>query len=251
MEADERTTQEIIAETGTLSRGGYHDEEDYAECRKRSQRVRGDFLAPTYKAKATFSYESITFNMTCVGIFPDDQFVSLDVDVAGQRVVVETCEQGDNFSLKFANRKDGRNVPRKCLARHFCQMIFEMMGWHTQARYRTLAIEQKFFGKKKIIFNLDECLQVFTETLEEADDKKKRMTIINMPADWKGRFGYTLEELEAKRKVEESSELVRIDNKTGERRSAYIEPKLPTPEELMHRPYGGIRPRMEDEGIDE
>jgi hypothetical protein len=67
-----------------------------------------------------------------------------------------------------------------------------------------------------------------------------------MPEDWKGRFGYTPQEFEAKRKIEKSAEFIRIDNKTGERRGAYIEPKLPTPEELMHRPYGGIRQRTED-----
>jgi len=251
MDTEDRTTQQMITEAGTHSRGGYRDEDDYGESRKRSQRVRGDFLASTFKAKATFAYESVTFNMTCVGIFPNDQFISLDVDEPSQRVIVQTCEAGDNTSLKFANRKEGRNVPRKCLARHFCHMLFEMMGWHTQAKYRTLAIEQTFFGKRIIVFNLDECLQVFSETFEEDDGTRKRRTTINMPEDWKGRFGYTLEELESKRKVEESAEFVRIDNKTGERRGAYIEPKLPTPEELMHRPYGGIRPRMEDENIDE
>ena len=250
MDAEDRAAREMVTEAGTHSRGGYHDEADYAESRKRSQRVRGDFLASTFKAKATFAYESVTFNMTCVGIFPDDQFISLDVDEPSQRVIVQTCEAGDHTSLKFANKKAGRNVPRKCLARHFCRMIFEMMGWHTEAKYRTLAIEQTFFGKRIIVFNLDECLQVFSERLEEEGSKKRRTTI-NMPEDWKGRFGYTLEELESKRKVEASAELVRIDNKTGERRGAYIEPKLPTPEELMHRPYGGIRPRMEDDNIDE
>ena len=181
-------------------------------------------------------------------IFPNDQFVMLRVDQETQRVVVETCEEGDSVSLKFANLKDGRNVPRRCLARYFCHMLFDVMGWHTQAKYQTLAIEQTFFGKKIIVFNLDESLQVFTETFEETDGAKKRKTVINMPGDWKGRFGYTHEELESRRKIESSAKFIRIDNRTGEQRGAYIEPKLPTPEELMHRPYGGLRPRVEDEG---
>lgn len=247
METEGHDVQQVITEAGTHGRGGYRDEADYAESRKRSERVRGDFLAATFKAKVTFDYESVTFNMTCVKIFPDDQFVSLTVDPANQRIIVEICEEGDSFSLKFANKKEGRNVPRRCLARHFCQMLFEMMGWHTQAKYRTLAIEQEFFGKRIIVFNLDECLQVFTETFEQTDGTKKRTTTINMPEGWKGRFGYTLEELETKHRVEKSAEFVRIDNKTGERRGVFIEPKLPTPEELMHRPYGGIRQRMEEE----
>ena len=125
-------------------------------------------------------------------------------------------------------------------------MLYEMMNWHTQAKYRTLAIKQEFFGREIIVFNLDECLQVFTETFENTDGAKKHKTIINMPEDWKGRFGYTLEELETKRKIEKTTEFITIDNKTGERRGIFIEPKLPTPEELMHRPYGGIRAKTEE-----
>ena len=244
---DDNKPREIIAETGTHSRGGYRDEEDFAESQKRSQRVRGEFLTPTFKAKATFAYESVTFNMSCVALFPNDQFVSVTVDPPNLRVYVEPCEEGESISLKFANHKNGRNVPRKCMARWLCQMLFVMMGWHSQAKYRTLAIQQEFFGRKIIVFNLDECLQVFTETFEDADGAKKRKSIINMPEDWKGRFGHTPEELEMKRNIEYSAKLITIDNKTGERRGAYIEPKLPTPEELMHGPYGGIRPRVEDE----
>lgn len=247
----ELDNNEIVTEAGLRSRGGYHDEADYSESLKRSQIVRGDFLSATFKAKVTFSYESVTFNMACVKIFPDNQFVMLSVDAPNQRIIAELCEGGDSISLKFANKKDGRNVPRKCLARHFCETLYEMMGWHTQAKYRTLAIEQEFFGKKIVVFNLDECLQVFTETFSEPDGKKKRKTTINMPAEWKGRFGYTIEELEAKRKIENLAEFVRIDNTTGEQRGIFIEPKLPTPEELMHRPYGGLRPKMEDSGDDE
>ena len=141
-------------------------------------------------------------------------------------------------------------MPRKCKARRTCQMLFEMMAWNTQAKYRTLAIQQEFFGRKIIVFNLDECLQVFTETFEETDGVKKYKSIINMPEDWKGRFGYTPEEFDKKRKIEETAEFIRIDNKTGERRGIFVEPKLPTPEELIHRPYGGIRQRTEDENDD-
>ena len=250
MEMDERNQQEIMTEAGTRSRGGYIDEEDYSESRKRSERVRGDFLSATFKAKATFAYETVTFNMACVKIFPDNQYVALSVDIQNLRVVAEICEEGDTFSLKFASIKDGKNVPRKCMARNFCKALFDMMGWHTHAKYRTLAIEQTFFGRKIIVFNLDESLQVFTETIEDSDGVKKRKTTVNMPEDWRGRFGYTIEELETKRKIENAVEFIRIDNKTGERRGIFVEPKLPTPEELMHRPYGGIRQRAEDENGD-
>ena len=247
METNNQIEMNLVAETGTHSRGGYRDEADFTESQKRAQRVRGEFLSPTYKAKATFAFDSVTFNMACVGIFPEEQFVSVTVDPPNLRVIVEPCEPGQSISLKFANQKDDKNVPRKCMVRRLCQMLYEMMGWHTQAKYRTLAIQQTFFGRDIVVFNLDESLQVFTETIEGEDGTRKYKSIINMPDDWKGRFGYTVEELETRRKIENAAEFITIDNKTGERRGVHIEPKLPTPEELMHRPYGGLRPRVDDE----
>ena len=132
------------------------------------------------------------------------------------------------------------------MARIFCSMVYDMMGWNRAAKYRCMAIYQELGGKRVIVFNLDECLQVFTEVIESAGGKKKRNTIINMPEDWKGRFGYTLEELDGKYKVDTASTFITIDHKTGERHNVQISAKLPTPEELMHRPYGGIRLSAED-----
>lgn len=108
-----------------------------------------------------------------------------------------------------------------------------------------MAIFQELGDKKIIVFNLDECLQVFTEVVESGDGKQKRSTVINMPEDWKGRFGYTLEEIDSKYRVDTASTFVTVDNVTGERHDSRIEAKLPTPEELIHRPYGGIRSRQE------
>jgi hypothetical protein len=239
---DKKEQNAAITEAGMRGRGGYRDEKDFAESRKRSQRVRGEFLSPAFKAKATFAYDSVMFNTACVGIFSDDQYVAVNVDEPNLRIYIEPCGEGERDSLKFANRKNGRNKPRKCIARWLCEALYELMKWNTQAKYRTLAIPQMFFGRQIIVFNLDECLQVFTETFNE-NGTKKRKTTINMPLDWKGRFGYTPEEFESKRKIEETAEFIRIDNKTGERRGIFIQPTLPTPEQLMHRPYGGIRPR--------
>lgn len=163
-----------------------------------------------------------------------------------QEDIIEPCQDYDRDSLKFATLKRDKNNPRKCMARIFCSMVYEMMGWNRAAKYRCMAIYQELDDKRVIVFNLDECLQVFTEVIESPGGKKKRNTIINMPEDWKGRFGYTLEELDGKYKVDTTSTFITIDHKTGERHNTQISAKLPTPEELMHRPYGGIRMNAED-----
>jgi len=237
-----------MAEPEKKSRGGLRD---YSEAKAKTvQRVRGEFLSDTYKPKITLACKTITFNTACVNLFPKCQYVSISIDESNLRLIVEPTMDYDKNGLKFANFKGGRNVPRPCTTKYFCPILFDFMKWDPNAKYRILTIYQEFDDKKVMVFNLDEAQQVFSEVLPAEDGKRKRNTIVNMPADWKGRFGYTMDELDEKTRVKFSRTLLTIDHGTGEKRVG-IEPKRPTAEELMHQPYGGIRSRKKEPKKDE
>ena len=55
------------------------------------------------------------------------------------------------------------------MARIFCGMVYDMMKWNRAAKYRCMAVYQEFDDKSILVFNLDECLQVFTEVIEIDD----------------------------------------------------------------------------------
>jgi len=237
-----------LPETPVLkSRGGLRD---YSEATADTvQRVRGQFLVDTFKPRVTFAYKTITFNMACVNLFPNDQYVSLGIDEQNLRLIVEPIVSYDKDNLKFALIKKGRNTPRTCTTTYFCPMLFEFMNWNPNAKYRCLAMYQDFGAHKVIAFNLDECQQVFSEILETSDGKKKRNTTILMPENWKDRFGYRMDELDLRTRLDFTTTLITIDSTTGERKPSNIQPKFPTPEELMHQPYGGMR--VKQEALDE
>ena len=86
--------------------------------------------------------------------------------------------------LKFANLKANGITP-KMHGTNFLQHGIRDDGWNRAAKYRSMAIFQELGDKKIIVFNLDECLQVFTEVVKSGDGKQKRSTVINMPEDWK------------------------------------------------------------------
>jgi len=116
------------------------------------------------------------------------------------------------------------------------------MNWDPDAKYRILTIYREFGDRKVMIFNLGDALEVFSESTEATEDgKKKRKTTIYMPDAWEGRFGYRNDELAEKRRLDFSSEVITINNKTGERRVGNIEPQPPTPENLIYEQYGGKR----------
>jgi len=247
---DEQNTN--LPETTEPVKKGRGGLRDYSEVTASTvQRVRGEFLSDTFKPRVTFAYRQITFNMSCVNLFPDDQYVSLGIDEQNLRLLVEPTVGFDKDCLKFALVKKGKNNPRTCTTKYFCPLLFEFMNWNPKAKYRCLAMFHEFKNHKVIAFNLDECQQVFSEVMETDDGKKKRSTTIIMPDEWKDRFGYRMDELDLRARLDFSTTLITVDSITGERIPSNIRPKLPTPEELMHEPYGGIRAMKEEPESDE
>ena len=240
-----KVTASVVAlEPVKKGRGGLRD---YSEAKAKTvQRVRGEFLSDTFKPKMTLAYKTVTFNMACVNLFQNCQHVSISIDQSNLRLIVEPTQEYDKNGLKFANFKNGRNVPRTCTIKIFCLMLFDFMNWNPNAKYRILTVFQEFDDKKIMVFNLDEAQQVFSEVTVNEDGRRRRNTTVNMPPNWKERFGYTMDELDEKTRITFSNTLLTIDPKTGERRGGNIEPKRPTAEELMHEPYGGIRTRKKE-----
>ena len=78
LENTEQLGLNLMTEAGNMSRGGLSN---YSDMKRESvQRVRGDFLSPTFKPRITFAIDSVTFNMACVNLFPDNQYIVINID---------------------------------------------------------------------------------------------------------------------------------------------------------------------------
>ena len=239
-----------VAEPEKKSSGELSDDEYREIINETGEYVRGEFLSDTFKAKMTISITNVTFNTACVKLFKGYQHVSVCMDAKKQRLLILAADVNDPFCLKFANVKNDQNVPRICTTRTFCIKMFLLMGWNQSAKYRILAIYKEIDGKKVIAFNLDEAQQVITDVIESEDGKKKRKTTVIVQEEWINRFGYRKSELDERMLVELSEELVVIDTKSGDGLGDGIEPKPPTAEELILKPYGNIRPRKKEKKDD-
>ena len=240
------TSATAVPEPDRKSQGGISD---YSEVIAESvERVRGEFLSDWRKPKITIAIKTVTFNMACVNFFPNCQHITINMDRVKRRLFIEPTVDYDDTSLKFANFKNGRNIPRLTTITRFGPLLFDFMKWNPIAKYRVLMIFREFDDKKVMIFNLGDAQEVFSESMESEDGKKKRNTIVHMPDEWKGRFGYRIDELAEKRRLDFSSEVITYNHKTGEtsERTVEIEPKPPSTEELILKPYGKIRPRKEN-----
>ena len=180
------------------------------------QRVRGEFLDDTFMPKIHIAHKSMALSPSCIKLFPDCQHFAVYLDEENVRLIVIPTTVEDKNGLKFSNVKNGKIVPRLCTAKHFCQRLFEFMEWDSVAKYRILANYQEVGNRKVMLFSLRDALQVRSSIVEGEDGKKKRHTTINMPLEWEGTFGDTLDVLEKKNRVDFNSPLIAVDHKTGE-----------------------------------
>jgi len=158
------------------SRSGLRDDGETNS--KTVQRIPGELLADPFKPKITFTHKTMTFNTSCVNLFPDTQYVTISIDVEKRRFFIEPATYHDRDHLKFANVKNGKNIPRTCVTNYFCSALYELMKWNPETKYRIFAIYQVFDDKKIMVFNLDEALEVFSGIFPLGDTKNE----CNIPA---------------------------------------------------------------------
>lgn len=147
-------TPAAMPEPVEKSRGGIRDTSELTS--ESVQRVCGEFLSGTFNPRVTVTYRSILFNTSCVNYFPDCRYFSVRVDETSLRLIVEPTTDDDKDGLKVAHFKDGKNVPRQCTAKHLCPVLFELMKWNPEAKYRLLPDFREFGKRSFMIFNLDE-----------------------------------------------------------------------------------------------
>ena len=149
-----KTALVAMADTKQESRSRLHD---FHESKAKTVRR---ILPDTVKSNMPLTFEGVRFNQSCVNLFPNCQYVTICIDRENLRLFIQPMWEHDKDGLQFANVKNGRNVPRGCTTRIFCQKLFDLMKWNPKTKYRISAIYKEFGDKKIITFNLDEARQV-------------------------------------------------------------------------------------------
>lgn len=254
-ESEYKYGDEIIAEGGKKSRGGLKSlSELYAPG---VELVSGELLAPTYKSKITLAVDSFTLNSACVRLFNDTQYIELVFDKPMQRLIVLPSTPIPKESVKFALVKDGVNKPRKTMARKFCALLFNQMGWSIECRYRIMAIYQKLEDQELLVFNLDEAVEVQLTTVVSNDGKTKTIRDYLLPVKFRESVGYEYSEVRERKKVDLDDMFLFIDPNTGQTHTRPIVPRVPDADSIIKSNYlpdpekrKGQKPESSEKQID-
>lgn len=188
------------------------------------QVVRRELFAHLRDPAVVIRRDSVTFNTACIAGLEDAVYIQILVNQDNKRMVVRKCEENDKDALRWCVAKPDKRKSRKMTNRIFSAMMYEMMGWNLDCRYKILGHKITFEDETIYVFdlmeteifldikgkrvkkdtesqaitenanNIEETATGDTDTERSAEEIKRKNRIPFYPKEWKDSFGLPVEE---------------------------------------------------------
>ena len=186
------------------------------------QVVRRELFAHLREPAVVIRRDSVTFNTACIAGLEDAVYIQILVNQDNKRMVVRKCEENDKDALRWCVAKPDKRKSRKMT--NFSAMMYEMMGWNLDCRYKILGHKITFEDETIYVFdlmeteifldikgkrakkdtesqaitenanNIEETATGDTDTERSAEEIKRKNRIPFYPKEWKDSFGLPVEE---------------------------------------------------------
>lgn len=188
------------------------------------QVVRRELFAHLREPAVVIRRDSVTFNTACIAGLEDAVYIQILVNQDNKRMVVRKCEENDKDALRWCIEKPDKRKSRKMSNKLFSVMMYDMMGWNTDCRYKILGHKITHEDETMYIFDLLET-EIFMDTKRKKkanpDSLEKKEELVTAetdqtpeqnqeeiaakvarklnripfyPKDWKDSFGLSVEE---------------------------------------------------------
>lgn len=188
------------------------------------QVVRRELFAHLREPAVVIRRDSVTFNTACIAGLEDAVYIQILVNQDNKRMVVRKCEENDKDALRWCIEKSDKRKSRKMSNKLFSAMMYDMMGWNTDCRYKILGHKITHEDETMYIFDLLET-EIFMDTKRKKKanpdslEKKEELVTVETdqtpeqnqeeiaakvarklnripfyPKDWKDSFGLSVEE---------------------------------------------------------
>lgn len=188
------------------------------------QVVRRELFAHLREPAVVIRRDSVTFNTACIAGLEDAVYIQILVNQDNKRMVVRKCEENDKDALRWCIEKPDKRKSRKMSNKLFSAMMYDMMGWNTDCRYKILGHKITHENDTMYIFDLLET-EIFMDTKRKKkanpDSLEKKEELVTAetdqtpeqnqeeiaakvarklnripfyPKDWKDSFGLSVEE---------------------------------------------------------
>lgn len=188
------------------------------------QVVRRELFAHLREPAVVIRRDSVTFNTACIAGLEDAVYIQILVNQDNKRMVVRKCEENDKDALRWCVAKPDKRKSRKMTNKIFSAMMYEMMGWNLDCRYKILGHKITFEDETIYVFdlmeteifldikgkrakkdtesqsttesanNIEETVSSNTANERSAEEIKRKNRIPFYPKEWKDSFGLPVEE---------------------------------------------------------
>lgn len=188
------------------------------------QVVRRELFAHLREPAVVIRRDSVTFNTACIAGLEDAVYIQILVNQDNKRMVVRKCEENDKDALRWCVAKPDKRKSRKMTNKIFSAMMYEMMGWNLDCRYKILGHKITFEDETIYVFdlmeteifldikgkrakkdtesqsttesanNIEETVSNSIDNERSAEEIKRKNRIPFYPKEWKDSFGLPVEE---------------------------------------------------------
>lgn len=188
------------------------------------QVVRRELFAHLREPAVVIRRDSVTFNTACIAGLEDAVYIQILVNQDSKRMVVRKCEENDKDALRWCVAKPDKRKSRKMTNKIFSAMMYEMMGWNLDCRYKILGHKITFKDETIYVFdlmeteifldikgkrakkdtesqfttdkanNIEETASNSTDNERSVEEIKRKNRIPFYPKEWKDSFGLPVEE---------------------------------------------------------
>lgn len=188
------------------------------------QVVRRELFAHLREPAVVIRRDSVTFNTACIAGLEDAVYIQILVNQDSKRMVVRKCEENDKDALRWCVAKPDKRKSRKMTNKIFSAMMYEMMGWNLDCRYKILGHKITFEDETIYVFdlmeteifldikgkrakkdtesqfttdkanNIEETASNSTDNERSVEEIKRKNRIPFYPKEWKDSFGLPVKE---------------------------------------------------------
>ena len=150
------------------------------------QVVRRELFAHLREPAVVIRRDSVTFNTACIAGLEDAVYIQILVNQDNKRMVVRKCEENDKDALRWCIEKPDKRKCRKMSNKLFSAMMYDMMGWNTDCRYKILGHKITHEDETMYIFDLLET-EIFMDTKRKkkanSDSVEKKEELVTAETD--------------------------------------------------------------------
>lgn len=147
--------------------------------------VRQDYFFSQEEPQFTFHRGKAHINSAGLRLFPGKDYIQILIDKKEKIMIIKPYEEKVKDSFKWSAGRKRQPRHMRCVPLYY--MVYQMMGWNLNARYRITGFKQEYGNGMVLFFRLSEAI---CYVKDDAVDENGAPVIQELfPKEWETKFG--------------------------------------------------------------